>query len=47
MERFGLDRGTIVTIDQREDVQTDGGVIQVVPYRLWALDVLPSLMDGL
>lgn len=47
MERFGLDKGTIVTISQREDIPVDEGVIRVVPYRMWALDVLPSLMDGL
>ena len=39
MDDFALSEGTIVTLDESEEVQlTDGRKIQIVPFYRWALD---------
>lgn len=43
MERFGLDCGWVVTMDEEEDVALDRGVIHVIPGWKWALQDAQSV----
>ena len=37
MGYFGLDRGLVVTLNDSEIIYVDEGMIQFLPYRIWAL----------
>ena len=37
MGHFGLDMGLVVTLNHRETMSVDEGVIEFLPYRIWAL----------
>jgi predicted AAA+ superfamily ATPase len=37
MRKTGIEYGTIVSLDTDERIETDAGVIEVIPAWLWAL----------
>ena len=37
MGYFGLDRGLVMTLNDRKTMSVDEGMIEFVPYRIWAL----------
>ena len=45
MGYFGLDRGLVVTLDHSEIMDVDEGVIEFLPYRVWALQRMKGGQD--
>ena len=42
MGYFGLDRGLVVTLNHSEIMSVDEGMIEFLPYRIWALQKMKS-----
>ena len=45
MGHFGLDRGLIVTLNHREIIYVDEGVIEFLPYWIWALQRMKGTQE--
>ncbi|MCD4766415.1 MAG: hypothetical protein K8R34_07880 [Methanosarcinales archaeon] len=45
MGHFGLDRGLVVTLNHSKTMSVDEGVIEFVPYRIWALQRMKGTQD--
>ena len=42
MEDLGLERATVVTLSADERVSLPTGTVRIVPFWMWALDLVPS-----
>jgi len=45
MGYFGLDRGLVVTLNHSETMDVDEGMIEFLPYRVWALQRMKGRQD--
>jgi hypothetical protein len=45
MDYFGLDRGLVVTLNHSETMSVDEGMIEFLPYRIWALQRMKGTQD--
>ena len=44
MGYFGLDRGLVVTLNHSEIMYVDEGMIEFLPYRIWALQRMKEIV---
>ena len=45
MHHFNLDKGLIVTLNYSETMPVDEGIIEFLPYRIWALQRIKGTQD--
>ena len=46
MHHFNLDKGLIVTLNYSETMSVDEGIIEFLPYRIWALQRIKGTLDN-